>query len=80
MWLECYEPRTNSESRCPGELNRHPAVNILNDRINIEGLGSTEWLRCTKPNKRFDRSGNSAAFIRQLEGLIHCVPPGQSRR
>jgi hypothetical protein len=80
MLLEWFEPRANIKSRGFGQLNRRAASGELNDRIKAAWSGMAEWLRRTKPNKSFDRSGNSAAFIRQLGCLVRCVPPGQFQR
>jgi hypothetical protein len=73
MKLGCCEPRTSIESYGSVWLNRHAAVCALNGKINHASLGEAEWLRCTKPNKPFDRSANSGAFIGQLEGLVRCL-------
>jgi hypothetical protein len=66
MHLGCCEPSTRIESWCSAQLNRHPALGTLNDRINIEGSGEAEWLRRTKPNNSFNASGNRVAFMRDL--------------
>jgi hypothetical protein len=47
-------------------LNRHTALNALNDRISIERPGGAEWQRRTEPNKRFDPTGISLALIVNL--------------
>jgi hypothetical protein len=50
-------------------MNRHAAVGILDDRISREGSGNQECQRRTKSNNSFDRSANSAAFIRKTRML-----------
>jgi hypothetical protein len=69
-----------SKVAVPGELNRHAALAALNDKIHLEGSRVAEWLRRTKPNKRFDRSGMSLPFIVNSNAARRCLPPGQSRR
>jgi len=61
-------------------MNRHAAMGALNDKINLEGSGEEERLRRTKSNNSFDRSGMSTPFIRKIEGLVRCFPPGQFQR
>lgn len=51
---------------------------MLNGRIKDEGSGEAEWLRRTKSNKRIEPTGDSGAFIREIEGLVRCVPVGSS--
>jgi hypothetical protein len=46
-------------------MNRHAALGALNGKINDEGSGEEERSRRTKSNNSFDRSANSAAFIRE---------------
>ena len=43
---------------------------MLKGRINIEGSGNAEWLRCTKPNNSLNRSANSAVFMRETMLVI----------
>jgi hypothetical protein len=50
-------------------LNRHAALNALNDRINLEGSGHEERLGRTKPNKGFDPTGISSSLIENLGGF-----------
>ena len=57
-------------------VNRHEPLIMMDDTIKVEGSGNKEWLRRTKPNNSFNRSGNSAAFIPEVEGLIQSLPPG----
>ena len=66
MHLGCCEPSTRIESWCSAQLNRHPALGTLNDRINIEGSGEAEWLRRTKPNNSFNASGISLSLMLDL--------------
>jgi hypothetical protein len=80
MRLEGCEPRALNLKFRSGALNRHAALVALNDRIKVEGSGKAERSRRTKPNKRFDRSGMSLAFIVNLEAARRYFPPGQSRR
>jgi hypothetical protein len=61
-------------------MNRHQAMGTLNDTINIEGSGGSEWFSRTKPNKSLNPTGNSLSFIRKIEGLIRFFPAGYLRR
>ncbi len=63
-----------------GELNRHAAAGALNDRIESARSGDAEWLRRTKSNNSFDRSGISMAFIVNLDVIRGYFPPGQFGR
>jgi hypothetical protein len=56
-------------------LNRHAALGALNDKIKVAGRWRAEWFRPTKPNKRFDRSGMSLAFIENLNASLNASRP-----
>ena len=60
-----------------GDLNRHVALVALNDRIHLEDSRAAEWLRRTKPNKRFDPSGISLDFIVNL-AVAQLSPAGST--
>jgi hypothetical protein len=57
-------------------MNRHAALGASNGGINIEGSGKADWLRCTKPNNSFNRSGVSLDVIRKIECFSQFFPPG----
>jgi hypothetical protein len=57
-------------------MNRQTALGMSNDTINGEGTGGEERLRRTKSNNSFNRSANSAAFIRETLLLLLFAAPG----
>ena len=64
--IECSEPAPTSRDDYNQRLNRHAAAGTLDDRINLEGSGVAEWLRCTKSNNSLNPTGVSMPFIVNL--------------
>jgi phage shock protein C len=59
-------------------MNRHAASGALNARIESMGSGSSEWLRRTKSNNSFNRSGISLDFIENLNVTADASRPVNS--
>jgi hypothetical protein len=55
----------------PGFMSGDGPGFFVIDTSNLKG----RWFYETQSNNSFNASGNSAAFIRQLECLFGCVPP-----
>jgi hypothetical protein len=54
-------------------MHRHKAVDVLNDKINVEGSGNEEWLGCTKSNISFNPTRLRLSLINIGCWDLYCV-------